>query len=624
MLLKLGAIGVIIAIIAGALFFWQPWKKVSLPFTNSQTQKEISVVKPRPDLGRARQLIIDPSKDSVMQIMTQEKVRVTLEIPKGALSEKTTVKLIPFYHDKKANAPTQGVIVSPATLNFSQPVTLSFDFSESTLKNNAPKNIKTVAIRTSGTSQVMQIDSAATSLTPALVARGVETEKYLPARILTGGAYVFSLDGDLNSAIAKKTLNANKANTLTIIESATTLLFANQKLSNEELTKSKKAVAKILSQKTPPPLELVAALILQKKIKDNSFALIPEALAYETGEGFYQAACKLEGLSVEQYLGYAQSAQLLGYESIGNSCLNKAKNVIAEKAKTVLENPASDIKSLMIALQDLQLLGVDEETNLDERIVEKAKEKATEEGKKVVDNPNSTVLDAAKALQVMEALGADTGPTHDNLSKRVTENIENIEKEIENNPPENPYDVEPTVVEEEVLENSFWSAVGIAMMQAMGIDKLDEESIKKEIDELMEGTKALKQAAEVMCAEFGDEDCQQKLNELEPMIAEAEREGYRVAEEIGEVQSREYEEPEYLDENGEYSLYFEPTPSPGTEDEYSNSEVGEDVNYENTESETVDYDYGPESSSQDDYSGQSNEDNESYESGSDYTGSSEE
>jgi hypothetical protein len=620
MLIKLGAVAIVIALIAGALFFWKPWQKVNLPFINSESKKEISIVKPKPDLGRARQLIIDPSKDSVMQIMTQENVRVTLEIPKGALKEKTTIKLIPFYPDKNAQAPTQGVIVSPASLSFSEPVTLSFNFAESSVKNKAPKNIKTISIRTSGTSQVMQIDSNATSLTPALVARGVETENYLPARILTGGAYVFSLDGNLKSEVSKKALNAEKVNTLTIIESATALLFTNQKLSNDELHKSKKAVAKILSQKSPPPLELFAALVLQKKIKDNSFAWIPEAFAYETGEGFYQAACKTEGLSVEQYLGYAQSAQLLGHDGIGESCLNKAKNVVAEQAKKVLANPESDIKSLLIALQDVQILGMDDETNLDEQLMEKAKEKVVEEAKKVSDNPNSSATEAAIALQKMQALGVDEGPTHDALSQKVTEAVEKYEE-----PKEDPYDVEPTIDEEEILENAAMSALGIAMLQAFGFDQLDEESLKKKVDELSEGTKALHEAAYIMCAELGDEDCMSKLSDLEPQIAEAEREGYRVAEQIGELQSREYEDPEYLEENGDVTLYFEPSPTPGTQGEYEAYTDEYDESQNESDSQEAGYDLYESGVSYEDeeYSQESEQETESYESNVDYSESEE-
>ena len=198
-------------------------------------------------------------------------------------------------------------------------------------------------------------------------------------------------------------------------------------------------------------------------------------------------------------------------------------------------------------------------------------------------------------MQKLEALGVEEGPTHDSLSKKVKEVTDKFDEPIDD-----PYDVEPTVVEEEVLDNAVMSAFGVAMLQAFGFKELDEESLKKRFDEMAEGTKALHEAAYAMCAEFGDEDCLSKLSEVKPMIAEAEREGYRVAEQIGSIQSRDYEDPEYLEENGEVTLYFEPSPTPGTEDQ--NSEVSES-NESDVERAAEEYDnsasYEPDNSQSD-------------------------
>ena len=548
---------IVLGLIIGLAFFFKPWK--ALPFIG--TQKPLTVIKPDLDFARARQLTIDPSRDTVMQIVTRENVRVTLEVPKGALNEKTLVKMIPFYYDKKATSPTAGVLLSPGKLRFSRPVTLSFNLTDSSFRNHAPKNIKSMTLRSTGTAQVLEIDAKATSYTPALIARGLETETYLPARILTGGAYVFSLDGDNQTQIATVALAVTSMPSLTVIEAATSLLFNNKSLSPDELTKAKNAVTKILSKKQPPALELYAALVLQKKIKNPRFSFIKQAYAYETGQGFYEATCRREGLGVEEYLGLAQAAQLMGYDSIGENCLRKAKNIIADDTKKILSNPNSDVKTIMIALQNVQLIGLDDDTNLDEQLTEKAKEVAVKDASKVAQDPNSTAVDAAKQLQRLEALGVESGPTYESLQNTLKTSTEKYDEPIDD-----PYDVEPTIDNEEILYNAAMSTLGVELLKAFGFEELDQESLKKKFDEMISQTSELNEAVYAMCLEMGGDDCDSKHSEAEGMIREAEAESYRVENEIGNLQSRPDEDPEYLENSGDVSLYFEEEATPTPEE----------------------------------------------------------
>lgn len=586
----------ILVVLVGALFLFKPWQhfnKGSLPFLS----KPITVTKPVMDMARARQMTIDPQKDNVMQIVTKEKVRITLVVPKDAIKEKTLVKLIPFYHDPKNAAPTAGVVVGPASINFTKPVTLSYNFTESAFRNNAPKNVVSQTLRKTGTSQVMQIDANASSLTPTLIARELETETYLPARILTGGAYVFSLDGANQVEIARKALNTEGMHTLTVMESATVLLFNDQKLSDAELKKTKAAVAKILSKEEPPVFEYYAALVLRKKITNPSFSLVPKAFAYATDEGFFQVVCKDDRYTVEEYVGFAKSAQLMGHDAIGQSCMDKARNKVAEQTKQILSG-SPDLKTVMIALQDVEFLGLDDSTNLDEQLEQKAKEVATENAKKVADNPNSTVVDAAIEMQKMEAVGADNGPTYEKLKQKVTEYVEqkeaaadkaseeyqNTEAEREARMEELTKEVEEAEkkMEEEVAENSLdeedilygqaMSALGIGLLQAFGFDKLDKESLQQKFDEMQEQTKGVIEASYAACLEMRAEgidagDCEGQKSHAEGLLKQAEEMSYRATTEIGQIQSREYEEPEYLENNGEIELYFEEelTPTPGDE-----------------------------------------------------------
>lgn len=613
-------------LIGVALYIWKPWQNLNLPFVSTK----ITVVKPQMDMARARQMTIDPEKANVMQIVTREKIRITLEVPKGALKEKTLMQMIPFSYDAKSEVPTLGVAVGPASIDFSVPVILSFNFSESKFKNKAPKTVLAKTLRTTGLSQVLQIDVQGTSYTPTLISRSTETETYLPSRILTGGAYVISLDGKNQVSIAKKALDQKGMNTLTVMESATVLLLNNQLLTADETKTTKAAVAKILSKEQPPIFELYAALVLQKKLTNSSISLleylIPKAHAYETGEGFFQAACRENGYTVEQYIGYAKAAQLMGYESMGDSCINKAKNKVAEDAEKTLQSGNTDVKAIMLVLKNLKLLGVDSETNLDERLEDKAKEVVTNDAKKVASDPTSTVVDAAIEKQKMEAVGADSGPTYEALSKKVNERLEQIEnetgkasdeyskemeqkekaweeaaKEVEKEEKRLEEEVNANDIdEEEILMNAAMSQLGIGMLKAFGFDKLDEASLKQKFDEMQSQTKELASAAYAAClearAEGIDMDCAAMKSETDALMRQAEEASYRATSEIGRMQSQEYETPEYLENNGDFELYFEaePTPTPGDEEtEVTDEESQVDI-MQDAEIESDSYDYGAE------------------------------
>lgn len=620
---------VVLLLLGVGIWFFKPWQYFSRAFVDNSSP--VVVVKPHMDMGRARQMTIYPDKDNIMQIVTQEKVRVTLEVPKGAIKEKTVVQLIPFYNDAKSKAPTSGVIVGPAAINFDEPVTLSFNFSESKYKNQAPKTVLEKKLRTTGLSQVMQVDAKATSLTPTLIAREIETETYLPARILTGGAYVFSLDGSHQIQNARKALDTEGMHTLVVMESSTVLLFNNQQLSEEELKKTKAAVAKILSKKTPPAFEYYAALVLQKKIKNPTFSLIPKVYAYDTPEGFFQVACKEDTGTVEDYIGFAKVAQLMGNETIGKSCLDKAKNKVTEETKKILAgNP--DLKTVMVALKDVQFLGLDDETNLDEQLVEKAKEVATEAAKKVANDPNSSAVDAAIQMQQMEAVGADSGPTYDALKQRMNDvldqqdkavdqasedyqrdeakreaDIDRLTKEAEKKEKEmeDAYK-DDSIDDEEILYSQAMSALGIGLLQAFGFEELDKDSLKKKFDEMESQTREMLSGMHEWCAEmqaegYDDGDCEAAATKADGLLKEAEDLSYRVENEIGDIQSRDYEEPDYLQNNGEYEFYFDedltPTPEEGSDvEEYAPEDYQDENQEDNQEGSQFDSnDYGPES-----------------------------
>ena len=575
--LKILFIVIGILILAGTGFFLLS-KSKTLQAVNPFVEK-IAITKPSPDMARARRLTIDPAKDTVMQVTTREKVKISLIVPKGAIAKKQTVDLIPYYYNKKTNDPSAGVIISPASVTFNHPVTLLFDLSESQFRTDAPKNQKDKTIRYSGTSQVLTLDKDATELIPVLVARELETSTQLRARVLGGGGYVFTTQKDKQIVWAKHAFSKEKINSISILEATNALLSNKEKLSKEMRAKAEGAAAKILSKKNPPVSEIYAALVAQKLLNESKVSFIGTVYALESNEGFFITACKLDDLSVEQYIGYARTAQLMGYGAIGENCMVKAKNLVAQSAERVLNDKGASLKDTITALQDVQFMGIDEESMLDEALMGQARKIAEEEAKKVAEDPNSTDREAALELQKLQAFGIE-GSTAQKLEKRLLDRIEGSEGngngETPPAPPEEPktspedYGEGTTIDEEEILGEQVWAAFGLAMMKAAKFDGLDEESMKKRADENEMYAREMNEAVYIACLEMGGDDCDSKHAELSSQIDKALDESYTIAEKIGTVQSQDYDEPEYDD----MQMYIEMTPEPEQEGDSGNYEVG--------------------------------------------------
>lgn len=595
--LQVLASGVVIILVIAAVSLFL-LKATPLNQLNPFTEK-IAITKPHPDMARARQLTIDPTQDTVMRITTREKVKISLVIPKGALAKKQTIEMIPYYYDKDATTPSAGVIISPASVSFSQPVTMLFDLSESPFRTDAPKNQKDKTLRYSGNSQVLTLDKEAKELMPILVARELETSTQLRARILGGGGYVFTTEKDRQFTWAKHAFAKEKVNTLSLLEATNTLLSNKQPLSNDMRKKAEGAVAKIVAKKTPPASELYAALVAKKLLQQSKVSFVSQAYAYETSEGYFIAVCKKDGLSVEEYVGFAKAAQLMGFDAIGEKCLIQAKNLVTQAAEKVLNNASSTLKEVITALQDVQFLGIDEESQIDESLMNKAREIVKQDAKKVADDPQSTDVQAALELQKLQAFGVE-GPVTDTLEKRLTEKVENIEKDVEETPPPpdepqmapDDYGDGPTIDEEEILTNQAMSVVGIELLKLMGIEELDEASLKEKFSTMAEETKMLNEAVYAACLELNGDDCDSKHAQIARDIDKALDDSYAVAEDIGQTQSQEYDEPEYDD----VQLYIEPTEDPadaqGSTIEENYDEGTDTVQYESAETTTESYDQG--------------------------------
>jgi len=569
---------------------------------------------PSPDMARARQLTINPDEETIMQIQTKEKVTITLTIPKGSLNEKTTIKMIPYYYDEKSQDPSAGVIIGPGTLEFNHPVTLLFDLSESSLRTDAPANrSKMDQVRMNGTSQVLMLDQNATELIPALVAREVETSTQLRARILTGGGYVFSVDGKDQDRWAKNAFKKEKINAISILESAKVLLSSKEKMSKDDLGKAQVAAEKILAKKNPTPHEFVAALSVMKLLSDEKTSFVPKAYAAEndpmtvqrvTPRGVIEFMCKEKGLPVEAYVAYGAAAWNYGYGDLRDKCMTVALNKAADDARKLLRDPNASIKSMLIAVKNLQFLGIDEVDELADKLFEKIKWKAEDEAKRVAYDIDATPIEIATELQKLQTLGVDEGRTQEILNERLMDKIKEVEDNIPTPPPDD-YEVESEYSEEQVLLDQAWTIIGIEVLKMMGFTEFDQESIQKRFDEMRQGAEMLNEAVYPLCKEFGGENCDQVYNQSKQDIEKAAQESYRVSSEIGRVQNSEFETPDYDDYGAHYSFELTPTPDEEyymelNEDDQDEEESYDDIYYEDPlESQSTEDDNSSESQDQD-------------------------
>jgi hypothetical protein len=145
--------------------------------------------------------------------------------------------------------------------------------------------------------------------------------------------------------------------------------------------------------------ELAHASILSQQLnKAQSF--IPQAFAQGNNlQGYLEFQCKSQH-SVQEYVMYAQNAQLLGFDDIGEGCMTAAKNLVAEEARKVLAKSPPSLPELVQMLAKVQMFGIEQmDTALQNKIAEVAKKNAED----ILNDPNATPEEIIKRLQELQA-----------------------------------------------------------------------------------------------------------------------------------------------------------------------------------------------------------------------------
>ena len=154
---------------------------------NPNKPDDLEIIQPKVDPLHGKELLITPAEGGVLQVKTNQGVTVTLYIPPNALSRAQTVSLVPLAEDGNPVTLDTGVIITPGSMVFNEPVTLSFSLEGSKLKNTAPALDPTKS-RFFGSSHIYRLIPKRQSITPVLIARAAEDSSHIYGRILSGGA----------------------------------------------------------------------------------------------------------------------------------------------------------------------------------------------------------------------------------------------------------------------------------------------------------------------------------------------------------------------------------------------------------------------------------------------------
>jgi hypothetical protein len=302
------------------------------------------------DSKRSRQFTVD-NKGATFHAYDSRKVLISVYVPPGAITKGQVFSVTPVISDDTTQT---GVIIVPEGYKFKKPISVSFDFSKSDLKNNAPETLRDFAVHETGTSHVYSFNKLTKDLTPVLISRGTEAASYISARTLFTGSYYVRLNDKDQIALARKTVDDKNAYFYSVIEAATTLVYNNQKLNTEEVTSVHNAIGRITKKSNPPLFELYAALLLQKKL-DATVSFVTRAYAYDSElRGQLKKACGEKDHSLETYIIAALLADMNGINDISGECKSTLNSVVPQKVAALINDPNATFEEVVTMLTQVK------------------------------------------------------------------------------------------------------------------------------------------------------------------------------------------------------------------------------------------------------------------------------
>jgi hypothetical protein len=358
---------------------------------------------------------IDSAGGSI-SVSDKNKNQYTLIIPAGALDSTTTIQLVPVKQDASVRSLDFGIVVGPAKLSFTKPVTLTVDHTKS-----------------SAGAAVYNYSPEKKQLIPQAVNRLTESDSVVPIRIASGGAYLVSFNSTRREALSRLALSKTTTETLSILEAASFLLASGKQLSQDEKKITRNAMETVLTDPLSAPPELFSVLALESFFEQRNTTFLPE---------FYltKACSDDSNYSSDEYLAAAAIASLNQLQSLKSVCEIKARAALAAQlqpedgesyAKGVVWNEQPTAVEIAYALHLLNKTAP--QSTLSARLLEMQKQKFTEktiEAPSIYDFTNPPVESTPIEGYDWALIGQSLIKAVFNIETPTKENIKPLEEKI--------------------------------------------------------------------------------------------------------------------------------------------------------------------------------------------------
>lgn len=423
-----GVIAILLAVVVLGVVVWSIQQGFLTNFLGEKISSALTIEAPVPATSKAKTTRITAAEGGIMRVVDEAGVVITLDIPKGALTNDTNITLTPTTPN---NASLHyGVKIEPENTTFNSPVTLSFNWHLSNkFQETTPYTERPFVVRYLPETESTEI------VAPH---RAIAVRNFMPALVTNGGWYGVSDVASLMVNAAEQSL-VTERDTLSMLE-AGLVLSAESTLSKKSITKLEGVMDSVFTQKEPNLHELHSATLLEETL-NKKVSFVPRAYAYGLFDGYLQFRCNYADTRYEDALIAMKIAMEQGYADVALTCKKRAEKLLIERAQKVDSEGNRPVIDAIEVVQQMQLLGLDDDGGVGERLTESLK------------NDITATIDARLAArgqtQTEESEGRvrSGGPSSDPLFKG-----------------------DSTLIAE---------MMGVAMSRVVGIETFDEAGLKK-------------------------------------------------------------------------------------------------------------------------------------------------
>lgn len=407
----------------------------------------VDIHKPTPLFEFAQKVIVTPEEGALLRTADDAGVVMTLSIPPGAVSEVIELTVTPIIPNE--NGLQHGLVITPSEIVFSKPVTLSYNwYFANQLKGTTIDAESMVAMKFLRQDQTVRVVSLLHPMT---------TNTYLPVSIYETGWYGVSDNSTLQGVAAERTLKSGES-TSAMLEAGLVLFKLNDIRSSEKKIVQSE-IDTVFDQSEPDLHELALASKLNTLV-GNKLSIVTKAYAYGSFDGYLQFRCNHPDTDYEDAMMAMDIALNMGYSSVVDTCLERAKEILLVEAQKVDNDPSRPTIDTLEVLIQMQLLGLDDGGG---------------EGAKIAERLSDDLIATADAKYA--ALGQEPDKS---LKGRVRPDGSKSPLE----------DGETTLI---------FEMLGVGMSNFMGIKAWDKSSLNEFADEMHENMSILLEISDEMC-----------------------------------------------------------------------------------------------------------------------------